>query len=252
METLEKIISPYGLCGALGVLTGIVYLFLICRKTKADFEDMLYVYVWSAAGAMVGAKLLYLVINIGLIARLISLGGYTLPQIAKAFLQGGFVFYGGLFGAMAAAVISARYFDIDVVPTLQLLIPAMPLAHAFGRLGCHIVGCCYGCETHGTLHIVYEASEFAPAGVPLFPVQIVEAGGDIVIFLILMILFNKADILWLYMVLYAALRFTLEFARGDTARGIYGPLSVSQWISLAVLAVCVLRKVREVTGDGSF
>ena len=41
----------------------------------------------------------------------------------------------------------------------------------------------------------------------------------------------------LYAALYSVLRFVLEFYRGDRARGIYGPLSTSQYISLALFIV---------------
>ena len=36
-----------------------------------------------------------------------------------------------------------------------------------------------------------------------------------------------------YLLLYAPVRFALEFFRGDPARGFLGPLSTSQWLSLA-------------------
>ena len=45
----------------------------------------------------------------------------------------------------------------------------------------------------------------------------------------------------LYLILYSAGRFVMEFFRGDEIRGIYGGLSVSQWISLALLVVLVIR-----------
>ncbi|MFQ9207446.1 MAG: prolipoprotein diacylglyceryl transferase family protein [Flavonifractor plautii] len=38
---------------------------------------------------------------------------------------------------------------------------------------------------------------------------------------------------------YAPVRFVLEWFRGDPARGMYGPLSTSQWLSLVVLALAL-------------
>ena len=61
-------------------------------------------------------------------------------------------------------------------------------------------------------------------------------------------------LLILYALCYAPVRFVLEFFRGDSARGGLGPLSTSQWISLAVLAGILIwqlarRRVRP--GDAS-
>jgi len=43
-----------------------------------------------------------------------------------------------------------------------------------------------------------------------------------------------------YLLLYAVVRFCDEFLRGDTYRGIWGPFSTSQWISLAIIVVTVI------------
>ena len=76
---------------------------------------------------------------------------YTSPLLAAdpaafsaRYLSGGFVFYGGLFGALAAVWLFCRR---RKVPFSQLgadLVPAVPLFHTFGRVGCFLAGCCYG------------------------------------------------------------------------------------------------------------
>jgi prolipoprotein diacylglyceryltransferase len=43
-------------------------------------------------------------------------------------------------------------------------------------------------------------------------------------------------LLGIYMIGYGIIRFILEFFRGDEIRGFAGGLSVSQWISMSVLA----------------
>lgn len=48
-----------------------------------------------------------------------------------------------------------------------------------------------------------------------------------------------------YLVLYAICRFVLEFLRGDSVRGIWFGLSISQWISLGILAWYVLHEIKE-------
>lgn len=249
-------ISPYSMCGIFGFILGIIYLFFICKKANYDFDDIIYVYVWAAIGAMIGAKLLYLLIESDRILDDFIQGKVTVEYI-YAILSGGFVFYGGLIGSIGTVLLACKYFRLNINDTLSLITPAMPLVHAFGRIGCTIVGCCYGIEITDGIGIVYQQSQIAPLGVKLFPVQIAEALGDIIIFLMLLYFVHRDafrdKILILYLVFYSVLRFFLEFLRGDLDRGGWWLLSTSQWISIgillivAVFVVCVYipRKVEQ-------
>ena len=129
------------------------------------------------------------------------------------------------------------------------LVPALPLFHAFGRVGCFLAGCCYGIPAPaGWLGVTFPASAVeAPSGVPLLPVQLYEAAGCVLLFLLLDHLTDRGwpggRLLALYLALYAVFRFLLEFLRGDAVRGSLGPLSTSQVISLAVLAGVLLAEL---------
>ena len=129
------------------------------------------------------------------------------------------------------------------------LVPALPLFHAFGRVGCFLAGCCYGIPAPaGWLGVTFPASAIeAPSGVPLLPVQLYEAAGCVLLFLLLDHLTDRGwpggRLLALYLALYAVFRFLLEFLRGDAVRGSLGPLSTSQVISLAVLAGVLLAEL---------
>lgn len=235
-------ISAYGLCGVAGFLLGIGYLFFITRVKSGDFDDFVYIYVWAALGAVAGAKVLYILIGIPNIARTVGSGEADLWPYLGSMVSGGFVFYGGLLGAVCAVKTASRYFSLDYVKTLSLLTPAMPLAHALGRVGCALVGCCYGRETGLCIGISYADSLYAPNGVRLFPVQVMEAIADLVIFGALVhVLLKRADdyeragVFEKYLVMYACVRFLLEFLRGDLVRGHLGALSTSQWISVIIL-----------------
>ena len=82
---------------------------------------------------------------------------------------------------------------------------------------------------------------------PLLPVQLYEAAGCVLLFLLLDHLTDRGwpggRLLALYLALYAVFRFLLEFLRGDAVRGSLGPLSTSQVISLAVLAGVLLAEL---------
>lgn len=245
-------ISPYGLCGVTGFLLGIGYLFFVTRVKSESFSDLIYVYVWAALGAIVGAKLLYIIIELPNIGSRIANRGANLEQYLRGMISGGFVFYGGLLGSAFAVKIISRYFALDFAKMISILTPAMPLAHALGRVGCALIGCCYGRETRMPIGICYTDSLYAPNGVPLIPVQLFEALADLVIFGVLVFRllkrtddYERSGIFERYVAMYACVRFLLEFLRGDLARGHLGWFSTSQWISMMLLLwIAVHKKIK--------
>lgn len=169
MMTGLSSISAYGLCGVTGFLLGIGYLFVVTRIRDEDFSDFIYVYVWAALGAVVGAKLLYLLLEIPNILRSIVSGEVNFEQYLRSMISGGFIFYGGLLGSVFAVKIACRFFSLDFQKTISIMTPTMPLAHALGRVGCALVGCCHGRETQMFIGICYTDSVYAPNGIRLFP-----------------------------------------------------------------------------------
>jgi phosphatidylglycerol:prolipoprotein diacylglycerol transferase len=125
--------------------------------------------------------------------------------------------------------------------------PYIALGHAFGRLGCFFAGCCYGAPCSGPVCITFnDPHSLAPLGVPLFPTQLMESGGDLIIFgaLIFLRRYKTFDgqLFWLYPLFYSVLRFTVEFFRGDAVRGLYfgGLVSTSQIIAVFMFGFSLL------------
>jgi len=111
----------------------------------------------------------------------------------------------------------------------------LALAHSIGRLGCTAAGCCYGRPVPNVedvsvgihlmrdfpfFYVVFPAGAVAPQGIPLYPTQLLEAAGNFLIFLLLLFLFRRksfdGEVFSLYLLLYGAERFALEFYRGVT------------------------------------
>ncbi|MDE6405848.1 MAG: prolipoprotein diacylglyceryl transferase [Lachnospiraceae bacterium] len=252
MVTALNNINAYGLCGAAGFLLGIGYLLFAARVKSEDFSDLVYVYVWAAVGAVIGAKLLYILLAVPDIVRGLK-GGADPGLYLRSMVSSGFVFYGGLLGALLAVRTASRYFGLDFCKVAAILTPALPLAHALGRVGCAVVGCCYGRETRMCIGISYTDSMYAPNGIRLFPVQIIEALADLLIFIVLVfILLKRTDIYAAfgvferYLVMYACVRFLLEFMRGDSVRGHLGWFSTSQWISIIILLLVGIQKTSKI------
>lgn len=238
-----RTISAYMICVLLGVLVaGPVALGMTEEKNRLELTTVL---LWSAPGVVVGGRLLYAVTNLSNIANVLRNGGGLL-SILPYF--GGSVFYGGLFGGIASSALYCKFARIDVARHADCAALFIPLFHCFGRIGCFLTGCCYGAECD--VGFVYRYSMIAVAnGVRRFPIQLVEAAGNLVLFFILLRIFRNqrserggrfsGKLLPLYGVLYSVLRFATEFFRGDEYRGFLFRLSTSQIISVFVFVFSV-------------
>jgi phosphatidylglycerol---prolipoprotein diacylglyceryl transferase len=131
---------------------------------------------------------------------------------------------------------------VPVGEAVNLLAVVVPLAHAIGRLGCLLAGCCHGRPTDLPWGLVYRDPHAAelnatPLGVPLHPVPLYEAGLELVSFALCWQLYRRHPRPWAVLAawagLYGAERFFVELLRGD-ARSFVAGLSTSQWLGLGM------------------
>lgn len=148
------------------------------------------------------------------------------------WLGGGFVFYGGLVFALCLNLILYRLFPKEEFKRYLKLIPGLCFAHAIGRVGCFLAGCCFGKE-----------SDFFISFDHKIPIQLYEALGLVLIGLYLI---KKSSYqLELYLIFYSVLRFILEFFRGDEVRGIYfNNLSTSQIVSIILFILGLIFLIK--------
>lgn len=232
-------LPSYGICFSAGMALAVVTAVLLSKKRDIQRYDVVYAAVIAGIGGLIGAKLLFILINLPLI-----IGGQI--TLYDAF-QGGFVFYGGLIGGMLGLFIYVKGYKLDVAEFFDLFATAVPLGHAVGRIGCFLGGCCYGMEYDGPLHCVYTQNiGNTPVGVPLLPIQLIEAALLLCLFVGMLILYNrkpqKGIQTAVYGLVYSIMRFILEFFRGDAERGGLFGISTSQIISL-LLAVAMLGRL---------
>jgi len=229
-------IYGYGLCLAVGIL--VAYLVAMNRVKRYHMDEDLYtngILVGILAG-LVGAKVLYWIVEIdSVIAN---------PEILLDFADG-FVFYGGAIAGVLAPFIYVKVKKQTFIDKLDVVIPCIPLAQMFGRIGCYLSGCCYGAEApEGAWYTsVFPTGSSAPAGVGLYPTQLISAIGLGLIFVILCLIARKqkfaGQITSVFMIIYSIGRFLVEFLRNDP-RGTVGPFSTSQFISIFILLVGII------------
>jgi len=126
-----------------------------------------------------------------------------------------------------------KYKKIDIKKLADIFAPAIALGHTFGRIGCFFSGCCYGKETQCFISINNR-----------YPTQIIEAVGNLIIFFVLHKLYKKSHkngyIFLLYLILYSALRFSIEFLRGDDRGNFFFGLSPAQNISIVIFIIAIM------------
>lgn len=240
-------IATYGLMILVGILCGMLLLWLRARHKHYPVQDALFGFFYSILGAVVGGKLFYLAQTLPQIVTYWHTI-ITQPALIMGFLTGGFVFYGSLIGGFLGALIYAKQFHLPFIPLIEMLIPAVPLIHGFGRIGCFLTGCCYGIPYNGPFSVTFTLSQVAPLGIPLFPVQLLESA---LLFLLAAFLLiydvrvkRPRSLVGCYLLGYGVIRFITEMFRGDAVRGSLWVLSTSQWLSLVGIIVGIILLVR--------
>ena len=224
--------------------------YALCKKRSLSTDDFILLDAYLVAFGFLGAKALYIIVSFP--ATDFSRVFQSIAQF-NAFVSSGFVFYGGLLGGLAAFPFVKKVHRVDTRAYMPLLAPCLCLAHAFGRIGCSLAGCCHGKVTAGALYFLYRHSLVAPNNVRLFPVQGIESLCLFVLCAVLIVLALHSSgrtVIAVYITAYSALRFILEFFRGDAERGMVGFLSTSQIISVLLFAgICVLWLLRRMSAS---
>jgi phosphatidylglycerol---prolipoprotein diacylglyceryl transferase len=245
-------IYTYGVLLAAAYLLGLQYALVRARHRGLNPQRVMDLGIWIIVSALVGAKLLLLVIY----PRQFAASMEGLLNLARS----AGVFYGGLIAAVAVALLYIRRYRLPLWTTTDCFAPGIALGHAIGRLGCLMAGCCYGRATDVPWAITFrnpeaQANVGTPLNVPLHPTQVYEAAAELLILGILVATERKGRqfpgrTFWLYMLLYGASRFIIEFYRGDNRGMVFGVLSTSQFVSAILVPLAIVMLVLLATTVG--
>jgi phosphatidylglycerol:prolipoprotein diacylglycerol transferase len=190
---------------------------------------------------------------------------------------GGLTFYGGFLAATLAAWALFRRDHFPFWKGVDMGGMMVPIGLGLGRLGCLMVGCCFGatCDLPWALRFPSHspASEWQfrekllntplSESLAVHPTQVYESFAALAIaaFLILYVQGRKrydGQVFVAFLALYAVSRFVIEFWRSDD-RGGWLSLSTSQWIGIFMLAAAAgihfgrkLRRGRSLVPDVAF
>jgi phosphatidylglycerol:prolipoprotein diacylglycerol transferase len=237
-------VYSYGVLLAAAYLLGLYMAVRRARAAGLDGDRVLDMGIYIIISALVGAKLLLLIVDFDHFRRN--------PAELWTLARSGGVFYGGL---VVATLVGIWYVRRHRLPTWQVadaVAPGIALGHVVGRLGCVLAGCCYGKPTALPWGLTFSdpfaaANVGTPLHVALHPTQIYDAAANLLILVLVLATEKRGKAFagrtfWLYMLLYAVSRFSLEFFRGDP-RGMLGVWATSQVIAMALAPLSILMLV---------
>ncbi len=231
IEIFGLTIYTYTIMSILGLAAGVLTWVYVDKRLKNLREDIFYCSLFAIIGGIIGAKINYI---LTVIPEIIAD-----PKFILSLLRGGLLFYGGVIGGALGGWIYTRKYKMPFWKFADSAAVGIPIGHAFGRIGCFMAGCCYGAPYDGPLAVVFPScSQGAPAGIPRHPLQLYEAGANVILFIILLLLVNKnkkpGRILGMYLIGYGIIRIGAELVRDDV-RAMFLGVPVASLISIGLI-----------------
>ena len=233
-------INAYGVFLALAFLGAMLVTVRLAARDGLPRERVYDLCLWLLLASLAGSKILMF---------------FTEPAYRENpwqlfsldFLRSGGVFYGGLLGALAAGYFLMRRWKLPWWKTADACAPGIALGNVLGRQGCFSAGCCWGKPTNLPWGVRFTELGHEITGVPidakLHPTQLYESFSMLIAFFFLLWLHRRkrfsGQVILTYALIYATVRFLIEFVRDDPRGDILGlttltGLSTSQMIGLVV------------------
>lgn len=238
-------VHTYGFLIAVGFLLCVWVSKREAERQSISGDKMVDIAFWSLLVGMIGCRILYIFTRWSY---------YASHPIETLYVwEGGLVFFGGPLLCIPFFFWYTNRYQMPRWKVLDIAAQAVPLAHAFGRLGCLSAGCCHGKPTGGSwgIKLYTELVEPSLRGVYLHPVQIYESVSLMILFFALRRLrFHKkfdGEIFCVYLIIYSIIRSIVEVFRGDSIRGfvVEDIISTSQFISIVVIVSTLIFYFRK-------
>lgn len=231
-------IRTYGLILSLSIIlsTGVGY-FLAKQDGQGDEKHIIDMGIYCGIAGLLGARLWDV---------FFFDWNYYSQHLSELFnvWQGGMAIQGGVILGVLTGILYCRHHKLDTIHLMDVLSPAIILGQALGRCANLLNGDAFGAPTGSSFGIVYPSTTLAAhtyGSQPLWPAEIWEGQLDMVIFALLLIFrctkHAKGQCFALYVMLYSAARFGLEFLRGDYAEQIFLFMTSAQTTSFIAFTV---------------
>lgn len=240
-------VNTYGVLLAVAMLLALFTASRLAARDGLKRERIYDLGLWTIVGGLLGSKLL------------MFLTEDNVQFFSLDFLRSGGVFYGGLLGGFFTLLLLIPRYRLHFWKVADAFAPGVALGQAVGRQGCFAAGCDWGKATNLPWGVHFTEAGHQNTGVPIYgpdgadlylhPTQLYESITMFVVFGLLVYLHRHkkfdGQILIPYAIIYAIVRFTIEFFRDDPRGDLFGlttltGFSTSQLISLLVGAGAIV------------
>jgi len=235
-------VQTWGTIVAIGIIIALV---LMLRKAqqKKVFEKAQALVLCVMISAIIGARFAYIIINLSEFHSTWSL---------FEIWNGGLISWGFILGGIIGTIlfkIAGDAKNSETKDLLDMMAPYFILAIAIGRIGCFLRGCCFGIPSSLPWAVSYDGE------ISIHPTQIYHSIADFIIFFILLKINKKKDYLeskkikskfeffnkkmgtfLLFILLYSAERFFIDFLRYHPASEYVGAITITQIIFVLLFA----------------
>ena len=218
-----------------------------CGYDEKIAEDITF---RAAIGGIIGAKLYYLIETIptggakdniqGLIDIIAGIFTLSIDRLAFGIQNfgAGLVFLGGLMGGFISVSLYLKKNNIPWLKAADWIAPLLLIGHGIGRIGCFLVGDCYGLPTDLPWGCKFP-NGLPPTHIPVHPTQLYEMLSYFFIYLYLRYRKTKqsfpGEIMYEYLFLAGLTRLLVEFIRTNS-KYLFG-LSGAQYISIFMMII---------------
>lgn len=227
-------LRAWGIFVSLGIFAGLWMATKLAKNSEFSAEMLQEYLLYGTMAGFIGARLWEVVFT--------WRNYINNPMQALMFWDGGL----SIQGAVVANILLAWWYfsrkGLSFWRFADIASPALILGQAIGRIGCFFNGDAYGKPTDAWYGVIYSPDTptyNAWGSIPLVPAELMEAGLDLVILVVLLRLFSRRDfdgqVMLAYFILYSLARFGLEFLRADSL--MIGGLKAAQFTALLTAAV---------------
>lgn len=243
-------VSSYAAGSVVGYVAGVLLGFCYGLRDGRSVRDLIDLGLVVVLSALLGSKLFHTLFEAR--GHILSDGSTASgivdllkddPWHALRLFEAGYVFYGGVVGAIVLTyAFTIRRGIVDKGGVGDYAVPGLLFGTFVGRIGCFLGGCCYGSRSEVPWAVVFPEGHES-SGHPVHPVQLYDAAYGLIGLVLFSALYPRrrfgGEMFCAYVASYAVFRFCTELFRADADRGLWlgGHVSTSQLVALVTLPV---------------
>ena len=211
-----------------GALAGTFFAAHLAKREGSDPVAMLDFGIIGIICSVIGSRIFHI---------LVEAPGYYLEDPLRVFYfwQGGFVSIGAFTGTLIGWLVYMWRRKLAYWRYLDLATTCVPILIFFTRVGCFLVGCCYGKPTEFFIHLTFNdpasTAGYYHLGEPLHATQVYNMLNAVVMWAVILLSYRykrfHGQVLATFFLYYGVTRFFIEFLRGDADRGLWFGDSIS-------------------------